>query len=609
MRGVKVRPPFVAAAALFAVMSMAAIAAALPQPGQRPPFIGVIEKLLDVVADPQPKMLQEFVDTHLADGYRQTEPREKLDARLKDLRSWLGRAELLNVSFERPGQRRAVVKSGIDGGIYILLFRVTDDATPKIAGLTVERGLPAAPSSSSAPVSAESRARTLLDLVFNASPDAAEKWLREAYTPELLNFVSLDQHLNVLGQMRDDAREIEIVSVTSPKPTQATVIYRSRLTGGWRELTLDIEPAAPNRITNVSPPRPIPPPPSHKPEPPPATLEAKRAALDEYARRLAAADMFSGSVLVAQGDKVIFREAYGAASREHAVPNTIETRLGIGSINKMFTAVGILQLVEQGKLSLKDPVAQHLPGVLPEDAASKIRIEHLLTHTSGLGDFLFTPQMQNRARANYRTIADYLPLLSDVRLAFEPGTRWSYSNAGFLVLGAILERVSGIPYDDYVQRNVFDRAGMTKSGPVETDLAPTGLGMAYQREYDRGRPRLRSDRYVRPVRVTPAGGGYSTPMDLLRFMTALRANKLLSPAMTQLMLTAKPDLGSRNYGFGAQIFTPDGKRIGHTGGGHGTSASVEYDASTDLTVIVLGNMNTGAQQVRVRAFEFMAPAR
>ena len=462
--------------------------------------------------------------------------------------------------------------------------------------------------SARAPVSAETRARMFLEKVFTAPPDAVEQWIAEVYAPELLNVVTLEQHLNVLGRMRDEAREIDIISVTSPTPTQAKAIYRSRLTGGWRELTVDVESAAPNRITNVPPPRSIPPPPSHPPDPPPATLEAKRAALDTYARRLADADMFSGSVLVARGDTVLFQGAYGHASREYGVANTIETRLGIGSINKMFTAVGVLQLVEQRKLSVNDTVAQHLPGVLPAGVESRIRIEHLLTHTSGLGDFLFTPQMQNRARHNYRSITDYLPLLSDVKLAFEPGTRWGYSNAGFLVLGAILERVTGVPYDEYVQRNVFERAGMTHSGPVEADLVPAGIAMAYQREYDRGRPRLRSDRYVRPVRVTPAGGGFSTPADLFRFMKALRANTLLSPETTRLMLSAKPDLGSRNYGFGAQIFSADGKRFGHTGGGHGTGASVEYDANTDLTVIVLGNMNTGSPQVRARAFEFMAPA-
>ena len=599
-----VRGAAMVGAALVIAMSGAVAVRAVQQPGQRPPFIAVVETFLETVANPEPQRVQEFIDRHVASTFRQSQEGQAFDRRFPELRATLGRAELVNVAFERPGERRVVVKSGVDGAVYILMFRVTDDVTPKVAGLAVERGLTSA-NASNAPVSAESRARALLEHAFKATPDAAEKWIRDAYAPDLLNRVSLDQHLNFLAQVRDEARDVEIISLTSPTSSQAKVTYRSRLTGGFRELTVDVEPSAPNRITALPPPRPIPAPPSHPPDPPPATLEARRAALDQYARRLAAAEMFSGTVLVAKGDNVVFQEAYGAASREYNVPNTNDTRLGIGSINKMFTAVGILQLVEQRKLSLKDTVAQHLPGVLPQEAAAKIRIEHLLTHTSGLGDFLFTPEMQNRSRPNYRRIADYLPSLATVKLAFEPGSNWSYANAGFLVLGAILERVSGVPYDDYVQKNVFDRVGMTQSGPVEMDLVPTGVATAYEREYARGRPQFRSDRYVRPVRVTPAGGGFSTPTDLFRFITALRTNKLLSPEMTALMLSAKPDLGSKNYGFGTQIFSPDGKRFGHTGGGWGTSAAVDYDSGNDITVVVLGNMNTGAQQVRARAFDFM----
>ncbi|HVL68117.1 MAG TPA: serine hydrolase domain-containing protein [Vicinamibacterales bacterium] len=590
--------------ALVAALSGGASGTAAQQGGQPPPFQAVVQALIDLVADPQPDRMRQFMQAHLAPAYRDGRPPEWHASRIRELRAALGRAELLNLVFERPGERRALLRSGADGQLYVLLFKVTDDVPPKIADVTLERGVTGtAASAGGTPVSAESRARALLDHAFRTDPATAEKWLLDAYAPEFLNSASVDQHLNVLAQIRDEARDIEIISVTQPSATEARAVYRSRLTGEWRELAVQVEPGPPNRLTTVSPPRRIPPPASHATEPAPTTLAEQRAALEQYARRLADADLFSGVVLIARGEDVIFQGAYGAASREYAIPNTVETRLGIGSINKMFTAVAILQLVEGGKLSLDDPVSQHLPGVLPPDVASRIRIEHLLTHTSGLGDFLFTPEMQNRSRANYRRIPDYLPLLANAKPAFEPGTGWGYSNAGFLLLGAILERVSGVPYDEYVQRNVFDRAGMTHSGPVEIDLAPTGLAMAYQREFQRGVPRLRSDRYVRPVRVTPAGGGYSTATDLLRFMAALRANRLLSPSMTQLMLSPKPELGSRNYGFGSQIFTPDGRRFGHTGGGHGTSASLEYDAASDLTVIVLGNMNTGAQAVRARAWD------
>jgi CubicO group peptidase (beta-lactamase class C family) len=429
-------------------------------------------------------------------------------------------------------------------------------------------------------------------------------FVQQAYAPQFLQARSPEAHLNLLAQLIDGTGGITVHSVVADGDSAATVVHMAELTGEWRRLVVHVEAAPPHRITRLQPPQQIPPPPGHAPEPRLLSTQQAAAELHEYASRLAEADVFSGGVLVARGDSVLFHSAYGAASREFGVANRPDTRFIIGSANKMFTAVGILQMLEQGRLTLQDPVQQYLPGVLPEDIEGKIRIEHLLTHTSGLGDFLFVPDMIRLARPDFRTIEDYLPQLADVqRRSFEPGTGFQYSNAGFLILGAILQKVSGMPYDDYIARHIFEPAGMTSTGAPDLDLVPTGLASTYNREFSNGEGRFRSDRYTQPVRGTPAGGGFSTTADLHRFMQALRSHTLLSPETTRLMQTPKPELSGSNsgFGYGMQIFGQGGSRVGHTGGGPGTAAIVELDMEHDLVTVVLGNQNTGSNSVWLRA--------
>jgi CubicO group peptidase (beta-lactamase class C family) len=459
----------------------------------------------------------------------------------------------------------------------------------------------AAPALGVAPMSpAVERAVELLEVVTGGDHGAMEAYVDHAFAPDFMRSPPREAHLNFMARLRDGTGGLRIETVAASAPDEATVIYHTPLTGEWHELRVQVEPQAPHRITRLDPPRGAPPPRVGGPEPRELTDAQAAVELHAYVRRLADADVFSGSVLVARRGAVVFESAYGAASREFGAANAPDTRFIIGSVNKMFTAVALLQMMEQGRLSLEDPVEMHLPGVLPEDIARRVRIEHLLTHTSGLGDFLFTPEMMRRSRADFRNIADYLSQLAEARLRFEPGAGWWYSNAGFLLLGAIVEAVSGQGYDEYVAEHVFGPAGMTATGAPELDLVPVGLASTYQREFAGGRPRFRSDRYMQPVRGTPAGGGFSTAADLNRFMQALHANRLLSPETTRLMLSPKPELGSNLYGLGAQMFAPEAQRVGHTGGGPGTSARVELDLENELVIVILGNQNTGSSSVHRR---------
>ncbi|MFW6093999.1 MAG: serine hydrolase domain-containing protein [Pseudomonadota bacterium] len=338
-------------------------------------------------------------------------------------------------------------------------------------------------------------------------------------------------------------------------------------------------------------------------DPPPSS----GSALDRQLHALAESERFSGGVLAAHGERVLFRNAYGNASKEFSVPNSPDTRFVLGSINKMFTATAVLQLVEQGRLDLDATVARHLPGVLAGDVAGRMTLLQLLTHTSGLGDFLFTPELEHRNRADYRTIEDYLPLVADDSPAFEPGTDWQYSNTGYLLLGAILEQETRQDYYGYVREHVLEPAGMQDSGSPALDLVPRGVASTYEPRAGEGR--FHSDRYDQVVKGTPAGGGVSTLDDMHRFALALMGGHLLSPEMSRRMLTPKPEAGSERYGFGAQIF-PDGW-VGHTGGGPGTANYFGFRPATGEVVVVLANQIGDSLEVAALAQQLLqqhAPA-
>ena len=437
---------------------------------------------------------------------------------------------------------------------------------------------------------AEARVVELANVVRLGRRDSLEAFIRRSFTAQNISASEMALFLNYYQGFFHLAQSAKI-STRDVTPYAAGAYWYSPLLEEWYATsTMRVDSVAPHRIlgmpriSRVTPPE-------NAPAPARATSpQAAWQSLDAYVKRLADADRFSGVVLVALGSQVIGVNGYGEAVREFGVRNTPGTRMILGSIGKMFTAVSILQLVEQGTLTLDDPLAKYLPGVIAAPADTAIRIKHLLTHTSGLGDFLFRPQMMAANRAQYRLVGDFLPLLKNDKPAFTPGAKWAYSNTGFLLLGAILEKVEGVPYDSVIARRVFQRAGMTQTENLDLDLVPKGIAFTYTREItDSGQERWRSDRYLQPVHGTPAGGGWSTAGDMARFADALRSNKLLSADMTARMLTPKPELSSPAYGFGTIIFDSTANLVGHNGTGPGTAAYVQFDKTTGLTAIVLSN--------------------
>ena len=335
---------------------------------------------------------------------------------------------------------------------------------------------------------------------------------------------------------------------------------------------------------------------------PKSALPAKMTAallaedLDAKLTRLAAADKFAGAVLIARDGKPVFQKAYGYADREAGTLNNLETRFRLGSMNKMFTSVAVAQLVQAGKLKYTDTLAQVLPDYPNKEVAQKVTVHHLLTHTSGLGD-IFGPEFDRR-KDELREIKDYLSLFASQPLRFEPGAGWSYSNGGFIVLGLIIEKLSGQSYYDYVQKHIYDAAGMKQSGSIPKTEKAANLAVGYMKRGPGGK--LTTNWETLPWRGMSAGGGDSTVGDLLRFAEALRGHKLLGAELTETVVTGKTQPGrdaESKYAYGFEDSRVAGHRVvGHGGGAPGMNGQLDVYLDNGHTVVVLSNLDPPAAQ-------------
>ena len=303
-------------------------------------------------------------------------------------------------------------------------------------------------------------------------------------------------------------------------------------------------------------------------------------------------------MLIAKDGTPVFAQAYGLADRARKIPNTLQTRFRIGSMNKMFTAVSILQLAQAGKLKLTDPLGKFVPDYPNKDVASKVTIEQLLTHAGGTGDF-FGPEFDAH-RLELRTLDDYVKLFGTRALAFEPGSKYEYSNYGFILLGVVIERVSGESYYDYVRKHVYAPAGMTSTASEPESQIVAGRSIGYMHDDSKGAPRdkLVPNTDTLPYRGTSAGGGYSTVEDFLRFANALEQHKLLDAQLHRVAHHGQSRhgrSGATRYGFGDQ--TINGLRcFGHSGRSARDERRSRDMPGNHSVVVVLANIDPPAAQ-------------
>jgi CubicO group peptidase (beta-lactamase class C family) len=290
---------------------------------------------------------------------------------------------------------------------------------------------------------------------------------------------------------------------------------------------------------------------------------------------------FTGSVLVAVDGKPVFRQGFGLADRELSVANTPDTEFRLGSITKQFTATAILQLAEQGKLKIDDPVSKYYTDAPP--AWAKVTIKHLLTHTSGIPTYTALPDFFAREARLPHTPEELIKLTRDRPLDFDPGTKYAYDNSGYILLGWIVEKVSGQSYADYLQQHIFGPLGMSHSGYDSSEKIIPHRASGYRFD-DKG---WSNAPFLDMSGPYAAGSLYSDVDDMLVWDQALNAAKPLAAASLQQMFT---DYGHQ-YGFGFVVdksFAHD--RIWHNGGINGFSTSFQRYPKDRLTVVVLSNI-------------------
>ncbi len=446
---------------------------------------------------------------------------------------------------------------------------------------------------------AGARMRELIEVVNQGDDAALAAFVESRTTPALRGEAGAGELTSFLGTMYDLhgtlAFHAERRFPARPMPDGMVAIVRTERSQRWLGIMITIEPALPHRIATLM---------FNAARPPvdavdrsPIDAEGLARELDLYLAPLAARQAFSGSVLIARGDRVLFARGYGEADRDKGIPNRPETRFGLSSMGKMFTAVAIAQLAEQGKLSLDDPLGKYLGrGWLSTADRKAITLRQLLSHTAGTGDYLSDPRFTG-ARGKFRRVDDYKPLFADAKLAFPPGTRFQYSNSGFILLGAVIEKVSGRPYQDYVRGAIWGVAGMTATGC--TDVAgddagiDAGIAVGYSQAREGDRTVWRTTQSTVPRFGGPAGGCVSTVLDLQRFERALAGGKLISAAMLETLWTDSGPRGTPSgYGLGFDLDGTPGDRVaGHGGSFPGAYGAFDIYRDRDALVIVLSNGN------------------
>ena len=461
-----------------------------------------------------------------------------------------------------------------------------------VAALFRPMSLPAQQVASAVNPAGEQLLRDLVRVMNAGDSTVLRRFVDEHFVNAGEGAVPPEQRVERLGGLHSFYGELAIKSVDSIGTAEVSGLVQSVRTETWRRMTVFLA-GSPARIARVRiSPAPAPDAPTHR------LSDAEIVEqLRGYVERLAKRDVFSGTVLLAKRGTPLYQAAFGEANKDFAVRNTIDTKFNLGSMNKMFTAVSVMQLVEAGKLSLDDTLGKFLPaGAIKPEVLSKVRVKHLLSHTSGLGSY-FTPEWDRQSRALWRSVDDWMALVKGDSLQFEPGTRWSYSNTGMLVLGKVIEVASGQDYFAYVREHVATPAGMTSTDAYELDRVNRNLAVGYEREgEDASGPMYRNNIFQHVIRGGPAGGGYSTVGDLTRFAEALKAGKLVKPESVRLLTTPKPELGSAEYGFGFGV-EAGGRIVGHSGGFNGINSQLDIYLGDDYTVAVMSNYGNGAQPV------------
>ncbi len=311
--------------------------------------------------------------------------------------------------------------------------------------------------------------------------------------------------------------------------------------------------------------------------------------IDSFLNELSGED-FSGTILVSKKDSIIQKRAYGLASKELNVKNEVDTKFNIASITKTFTAVAILQLYEEGKIDLNTPIGKYLKDYPNEKIRKAATVSQLLTHTAGLPNFYVT-NFLDRCKFKFEEVKDFLPLFENDTLLAEPGAEYNYDAAGYVLLGLIIEKVTGTSYYNYLEENIFQKAKMSNTAAYTVDAIVENKANGYTFAGDTTKPLRNNIFYL--SKASPGGFHYSTVEDLFNFNEALFKTKLISQETLELMTEPRVKGYNTHLGYGIDIDQRyDEIILGHSGGWYGISGEIIYLPESDYTITILSNVDS-----------------
>lgn len=421
-----------------------------------------------------------------------------------------------------------------------------------------------------------------------------EEYIKANFSEQFLQDFSISEHLDLFRQISMMHGGFKVHTVEKSTDHELVIVAKSKKRDAWRRLSFQTEAEPPFKVAGMG-----------IEMAPPPTMTMKKMTEQEVLdfaeselNKMVAKDQFSGAVLIARRGKPIFKKAYGQASKRFKVPNNAETKFNLGSINKSFTGMAIAQLLEKGKLALDDKMSKYLSD-FPSEIGEQVTVRHLLTMRSGMASY-WNEEWEAKW-SKIKTVDGLMQIIKKEPLDFEPGTRSQYSNSGYVVLGAIIESVTGQSYYDYVRENIFKPAGMRNTDSFELDQIVPNLAIGYTANRS-GNPynqnRLQNNLLLHSVKGAPAGGGYSTLDDLLKYVEALKQNKLASAKYTNMVMGLFRNL--ENPALRPPAFAVAG------GAPVGINAFIGANLDPDYTVVVLSNYDPpAASSIGKKIFEML----
>lgn len=423
-----------------------------------------------------------------------------------------------------------------------------------------------------------------------AAVNAGDRAALEAYAKDNLSADYQDARTMARGlELHKQFGGLDLLEVRETLPHQVKGWVQARDSDAVLELALDFDMTPRHRITFLDIGW------GEVPDKFRVTRLSEAAAVDAWradTARRAAADKFSGAILLVRGDEVLAREAYGFADRDGKVANTVDTRFRTASTSKMFTAAAVMRLIQDGKLELGDAISTVVPALADKPVATAT-IAQLLSHTSGAGEFL--GPRYDAHKKELQVHDDYIRVFGGDALLFDPGAKFAYSNLGYMYLGAAIEHASGKSFYEYLDKMVFQPAGMTHTDTPPPDLDMTGRAAGYIKPP--GTREWTSAAQYLDYRADGAGGAWSTVDDMRRFLVALRSHRILDEKHTRLMFSQKTEAWKGHaYGYGVWLDSYPGaaRAIGGIGGEMGSNSEAWILPDSGYEVVVLSNFDPGA---------------